>query len=69
MDVPKLAPGSSMSSAKYEMESLWRAVFGEPPPIDAEAGLLAQFILRFSTTPPVYDLGAPQRPEEPSSPA
>lgn len=43
-----------MLDAKSEMEALWAAVFGQPPAIDADPGLLAELILRCSGPPPVY---------------
>lgn len=52
-----------MGSPKEEMEDFWGAVFGEPPPIDADFELLAQLIVRFSTLPPPYRLdGREPRP-------
>lgn len=50
-----------MLDPKAEMESLWAAVFGEPPAVDAEPRLLAELILRCSGPPPVYEL-APRAP-------
>jgi hypothetical protein len=47
-----------MPDAKAEMESLWSAVFGGPPAIDADPGLLAALILRCSGPPPVYRMEA-----------
>ena len=44
-----------MLDAKSEMEALWTAVFGQPPAIDADPGLLAELILRCSGPPPVYE--------------
>jgi hypothetical protein len=52
-----------MLDAKSEMEALWAAVFGQPPAIDADPGLLAQLILKCSGPPPVYEIvTAPRRP-------
>jgi hypothetical protein len=48
-----------MLDAKSEMEALWAAVFGQPPAIDADPGLLAELILRCSGPPPVYEAFAP----------
>jgi hypothetical protein len=57
-----------MPDAKTEMEGLWAAVFGEPPAIDADPGLLAELILRCSGPPPVYDaFAAPCLPAGPES--
>lgn len=44
-----------MLDPKAEMEGLWAAVFGEPPAVDAEPGLLAELILRCSGAPPAYE--------------
>jgi hypothetical protein len=48
-----------MSLADDELEALWRAVFGEPPPISADPGLLAELIVRFLPRAPAYDKFAP----------
>ena len=57
-----------MLDAKSEMEALWAAVFGQPPAIDADPGLLAQLILKCSGPPPVYEIvTAPRRPTTPES--
>jgi hypothetical protein len=45
-----------MLSAKTELFALWRAVFREPPVIDAEPALLVEMIIRFSPSPPAYDI-------------
>jgi hypothetical protein len=37
-----------MLRAKQELEALWRAIFNEPPVIDAEPALLAEMIIRCS---------------------
>jgi hypothetical protein len=43
------------------MEALWAAVFGQPPPIDADPGLLAELILRCSGPPALYSSFEAQR--------
>jgi hypothetical protein len=43
-----------MSRAKRELEALWRAVFNEPPVIDAEPSLMAEMIIRCSGPPAPY---------------
>jgi hypothetical protein len=50
-----------MPDAKSEMEALWNAVFGQPPPIDADPGLLAELILRCSGPLPLYSSFSAQR--------
>jgi hypothetical protein len=41
---------------------LWEAVFGEPPPIEADADLTARILVGHLPAAPPYELG-PIRPE------
>ncbi|KQV55844.1 hypothetical protein [Caulobacter sp. Root342] len=41
---------------------LWEAVFGEPPPIEADADLTARILVDHLPAAPPYELG-PVRPE------
>jgi hypothetical protein len=61
-----------MLRAKQELEALWRAIFNEPPVIDAEPALLAEMIIRCSGPPAPYGgvpLGQPNVPalDDPSA--
>ncbi|MBV9995250.1 MAG: hypothetical protein JO127_08550 [Caulobacteraceae bacterium] len=55
-----------MSRSEAEIEALWVAVFGEPPPVKADPGLLIDVLLRCSPPLPPYRIGdgAADRPEE-----
>ena len=68
---PSMSEALSKLDAKAEMEELWTAVFGQPPAIDADPGLLAELILRCSEPPPVYETFAPLRlpPERADAPS
>jgi hypothetical protein len=52
-----------MPSAKAEVEALWEAVFGGPPPIEAEHSLLLDVLMRCLPPPPPY--GDPVTAREP----
>jgi hypothetical protein len=43
-----------LSSAKQELEALWREVFGEPPPISAEPSMLSEILVRHLPRAPPY---------------
>jgi hypothetical protein len=43
-----------LSSAKQELEALWREVFGEPPPINAEPSMLSEILVRHLPPAPPY---------------
>jgi len=53
-----------LSSAKQELEALWRAVFGEPPSIEADASMLSEILVRHLPPAPPYIDGK----EAPTSP-
>lgn len=46
-----------MSSAKQELEALWREVFGEPPSINADPALLSEILVRHLPPAPPYVAG------------
>jgi hypothetical protein len=43
-----------LSSAKQELEALWRAVFGEPPSINADPAMLSEILVRHLPRAPPY---------------
>ncbi|HXQ09396.1 MAG TPA: hypothetical protein VN805_00180 [Caulobacteraceae bacterium] len=43
-----------MSSAKQELEALWREVFGEPPSINADPAMLSEILVRHLPPAPPY---------------
>jgi hypothetical protein len=43
-----------MASAKTELESLWTALFGGPPAINAEPEMLATILVAHAPPPPPY---------------
>lgn len=47
---------------RQEWSGLWEAVFGEPPPIAADAALTARVLVKH--LPPIapYEPGVPKRP-------
>ena len=47
-----------MPSAKQELEGLWRAVFGEPPSIEADPAILTAVLVRHLPLAPPYAAGA-----------
>ena len=50
-----------MSKSRRDLHGLWEAVFGEPPSIDAEPGLLARLIVQHLPAAPPYGQPAPPR--------
>jgi hypothetical protein len=43
-----------LSSAKQELEALWREVFGEPPSINADPAMLSEILVRHLPPAPPY---------------
>jgi len=48
-----------MSDKRRGVLALWRAVFGEPPSLDAEPELLVKLLVRHLPPAPPYGSGAP----------
>jgi hypothetical protein len=49
-----------MTQARLELEALWTAAFGGPPPVEASAALLSEILVRcLPLAPPYGSLGAP----------
>jgi hypothetical protein len=47
-----------MSDKRRGAHALWRAVFGEPPSLDAEPELLFDLLVRYLPRAPPYGSGA-----------
>jgi hypothetical protein len=43
-----------LSSAKQELEALWREVFGEPPSINADPAMLSEILVHHLPPAPPY---------------
>jgi hypothetical protein len=52
-----------MSELRHGVYALWRAVFGQPPPIEAAPRLLCDLLVRHLPAAPPYSLG--REPEAP----
>ncbi len=49
-----------MTQARLELEALWTAAFGGPPPVEASAALLSEILVRcLPLAPPYGSLGVP----------
>jgi hypothetical protein len=51
-----------------EIERLWAEVFGQPPSIRCQPGLLAEVLVRSLTPPPPYGDPPSRRDREPLAP-
>jgi hypothetical protein len=57
-----------LSSAKQELEALWRAVFGEPPSIEADPSMLSEILVRHLPPAPPYLAGEEAPPDHGADP-
>jgi hypothetical protein len=58
----------SDSQMREAIEDLWIEVFGEPPSIRCEPGLLAEVLIRSLSPPPPYGDPPARRDREPLAP-
>ena len=58
-----------MSEKRRGVHLLWRAIFGEPPSLDAEPELLFELLVRHMPPAPPYGAAAPPPRDDDTDPS